>query len=536
MAIDYASFFTKLGKQIDAYKKLLLAVGGTTDTEFQQILDSYASESRAVLSTIEGTIQQLSSLQSSVSSQVSSLLTQPMSALLVELVKEDTGKTVSRLQALDELIRQMKADGESVESSTVGSSVSGTTTGSGSKEVSLVNVDGNQAELAYAEDINIRLQGSGVGQSYLVIGDEGYSRFNKDYPGGSGIRATKRVANPSESGNIIQNGTIETPSITDTTVPNGWISTASTTAEITSVQEVELAISGTPTGGSYNIEITDADGKKLVTAPIAYNALAGSIQQAVQALPGYEDTTVIYQTGTTPNYVFQIYFYNRANGNVVTVQDNTTGGSALFTITVDEAGGNYLSGGRALKLTGDGSEKVVYYIPVKLSTRTAYFASVRLRPDTVTSGAMKVSLVDQFEAVTDPLTDNAGSDNAYDTDISALTDATFYAASGFFRTANELPSATYLKIEMTTAIDGSGVVEISDVLLKPTTPVYPGGPYIELTDLETEWAKDDRLVVTVSNDYSGELHQWLNRIFNLKASGRLFPTSGSPTRADSLIS
>ena len=78
MAIDYASFFTKLGKQIDAYKKLLLAVGGTTDTEFQQILDSYASESRAVLSTIEGTIQQLSSLQSSVSSQVSSLLTQPM--------------------------------------------------------------------------------------------------------------------------------------------------------------------------------------------------------------------------------------------------------------------------------------------------------------------------------------------------------------------------------------------------------------------------------------------------------------------------
>lgn len=534
MAFDYASFFTKLGKQIDAYKKLLLAVGGTTDTEFQQILDAYANESRAVLSTIEGTISQLSSLQTSVSSQVSSLLTQPMASLLVELVKDDTGKTVSRLQALDELIRQMRADGESVESSTVSASVSGTTTGTGSKETSLVNVDGYQAELAYAEDINIRLQGSGVGQSYLVIGDTGYSRFNKDYPGGSGIRITKKVASPSGSGNIVSNGTISTASATDSTVPEGWISTASTTAAITDVQRQRIVISGTPTAGSYNIEITDSDGKKLVTRPIAYNALASVLQSAVQALPGYEDTTVTYFSGTTPNYTFDITFNNRKNGNVVTVANNTTSG--LFTISTIVAGGNFLSGGRSLKITGDGTEKVVYYIPVKLGTRTCYFTSVRIRPNSVTSGAIKVSLVDQFEAVTDPLHDNAGSDNTYTQDVSTLTDAVYFASSGFFRTPNEIPDALYLKIEFTTALDAAGIVEISDVLMKSTSPVYPGGPYIELTDLETEWAKDDRCIVTVSNNYSGELHQWMNRIFNLKNIGRLLPTSGSPTRPDSLIS
>jgi hypothetical protein len=536
MAIDYASFFTKLGKQIDAYKKLLIAVGGTTDTEFQQILDAYASESRAVLSTIEGTISSLSSLQGSVSSQISSLLTNPMSSLLIELVKDDTGKTVSRLQALDELIRQMKADGESVESGTVSAAVTGTTTGTGSKETSLVNVDGYQAELAYAEDINLRLQGSGAGQSYLIIGDIGYSRFNKDYPGGSGIRVSKRVANPESSGNIVTNGTLSSVSANDATLPEGWVSTSSTTAALSAVQQEQIAISGTPSAGHYNIEITDADGKKLVTKPLAYNALAGALQAAVQELPGYEDTTVTYFSGSSPNYTFRVTFNNRQNGNVITIADSTTGGTPVFTISTIDAGGNFLSGGRCLTITGNGTEKVVYYIPVNLSTRTAYFASVRLRPNTVTSGAVKVSLVDQFEAVTDPIHDNAGNDNAYDTDVSALNNAEYYAASGFFRTPTELPSAVYLKIEFTTALDAAGVVEISDVLLKATSPVYPGGPYIELTDLETEWAKDDRMVVTISNDYAGELHQWMDRIFSLKGSGRLLPTSGTPTRPDSLIS
>lgn len=536
MAINYTSFFTKLGKQIDAYKKLLTAVGSTTDTEFQQVLDAYASESRDVLATIEGTISSVTSLQTSVSSQIQTLLTNPVSALLIELVKDDTGKTVSRSQALDELIIQMEADSQSVQDGTVSSSTSGTTTGDGAVYHSMVNVDGKSSELAYAESISARVLGSGVGQSYLLVGDISYSRFNKDYPGGSGIRVTKTVANPTGSGNILTNGTLATASSTDSSLPSGWISTASTTASISSVQETELAISGTPTGGYYNIEITDADGKKLVTEPIAYNALSSVVQSRVQSLKGYEDTTVSYLSGTTPNYTFRIVFNNRNNGNTLTVADSTTGGTPVFTVTAIQAGGNFLSGGRCLTLTGDGTEKVVYYIPVTLNTRNAYFASIRLRPSTVTSGVMAVSLVDQFEAVTTPLQDNSGNNNQITQDISALTDATFASVGGFFRTANELPSSTYLKIEFTTALDAAGVVEISDVLLRSAAPLYSGGPYFEITDGGTEWAKDDKITLTVSNDYGGEIHQWMDRIFNLKSAGRLIPTSGTPTISDSLIS
>ena len=536
MAIDYTSFFTKLGKQIDAYKKLLLAVGSTTDTEFQQILDAYASESRDVLATIEGTISSISSLQSNVSSQIQTLLTNPISALLVELVKADTGKTVSKSQALDELILQMEADSQSVKDGTISYLGTGTTTGDGDVYTSLVNVDGKDSELAYAEAINVRLLGSGVGQSYLAVGDIGYSRFNKDYPGGSGIRLTRSVANPSGTSNVLTNGTIASASSTDSNLPNGWISTASTTASISSIQQVELAISGTPTGGYYNIEITDADGKKLVTEPIAYNALSSVVQSRIQALPGYEDTTVSYLSGTTPNYTFRILFNNRENGNVVTVADSTTGGTPVFTITVDAAGGNFLSGGRCLTITGNGVEKVVYYIPVTLNARTCYFASLRARPSTVTSGVMAISLVDQFEATTVPLQDNSGNNNQVTQNIASMTNATYASIGGFFRTANELPDSVYLKIEFTTALDAAGVVEISDVLLKVTTPLYPGGPYFEVTDGPTEWAKDDKLVLTVSNDYGGEIHQWMDRIFNLKSAGRLLPTSSTPTISDSLIS
>ena len=534
MAFDYTSFFTKLGKQIDAYKKLLLAVGGTTDTEFQQILDAYASESRAVLSTIEGTISSISSLQTTVSSQISTLLTNPMSGLLVQLVKDDTGKSVSRAQALDELIRQMENDSQSVQNGTVSAAFSGTTTGNGSTNYSLVNVDGKTTELAYAEDINIRLQGTGESQSYLLIGDIGYSRFNKDYPGGSGIRTNRPVANPSTAGNLATNGTISTASSTDSNLPNGWISTASTTASISAVQQDEIVISGSPSAGYYNIEITDSAGKKLVTEPIAYNALSSVVQNAVQNLPGYEDTTVSYLSGSSPNFTFRVIYNNRPNGNTITISNSTTGGT--FAISTINAGGNFLSGGRCLTLTGNGVEKVVYYIPVNLSTRTAYFFSMRLRPDTVTSGVLAVSLVDQFATTTVPLQDNSSNNNQVTQDVSALTNATFSAVNGFFRTANELPNSVYLKVEFTTALDAAGVVEISDLLLKATTPAYPGGPYIELTDGSTNWAKDDRLVLTVSNNYGGQIHQWMDRIFNLKSSGRLLPTSGTPTISDTLIS
>ena len=195
-----------------------------------------------------------------------------------------------------------------------------------------------------------------------------------------------------------------------------------------------------------------------------------------------------------------------------------------------------MSAGRSISVSGDGAENLTYYIPVTLRGRTAYFASVRLRPDTVTAGTIKLSLVDTIEGTTDPLQDNEGNDNTFTQDVSALTDATWADVNGFFRTSTEIPSQVYLKIEFSVALDAAGVVDISDVLLKSTAPVYSGGPYIELTDGSTEWILNDRPIVTVTNAYSGEFHDWFERIFGLRATGRLFPTSNTPTRPDSLIS
>ena len=367
-----------------------------------------------------------------------------------------------------------------------------------------------------------------------MVGDIGYGRFNKNYPAGSGIRKTKNVANPRRSSNLITSGTIAAVSPTDSTSPSGWISTASTTASITDPQQEEIVIGGTPTSGFYNVELEDSSGRKLVTAPIPFDSAASVVQIAIQNLSGYEDTTVSFVSGTTPNYTFNVTFNNRQNGVTLTVANNTNTGT--FTITNQETGGDFLSGGRALLLTGDGTEEVTYYIPVTLVPRTSYFFSVRLKPITVTSGVLAVSLVDGFAATTVPMQDNSSNNNQITQDISSLTNATWDSVDGFFRTPSEINAQNYLKFEFTTALDASATLSISDLLLKSTTPVYPGGPYVEIVDGDTAWAKDDRGAITVSNNYGGQIHQWLDRIFGLRSIGRLLPTSGSPTRPDSLIS
>ena len=113
----------------------------------------------------------------------------------------------------------------------------------------------------------------------------------------------------------------------DTAVTNG----VSGTSQISTI-----AISGTPTGGTYTITFVDAVNGTRVTSALAHNASAATVQTAIRLLAGLSLSTVT-ATGSTPNFTHTITFKGLRAAVTTTVQNSTTGGSPVFTIAVTQA-------------------------------------------------------------------------------------------------------------------------------------------------------------------------------------------------------
>lgn len=78
-----------------------------------------------------------------------------------------------------------------------------------------------------------------------------------------------------------------------------------TTQNVTVTEVQTVAISGTPTGGTYTLTFNDGFGSARTTAGIAYNANAATVEAALRLLPGLEKVTVV-SSGSTPNFTHTI--------------------------------------------------------------------------------------------------------------------------------------------------------------------------------------------------------------------------------------
>lgn len=95
----------------------------------------------------------------------------------------------------------------------------------------------------------------------------------------------------------------------------------------THVTEVQtIAISGTPTGGTYTLTF---DGK--TTAGIAYNADAAAVQAALRAVAGLELVEVETLSGTTPNFTHQITLTGVGGSNAASSPPQLTSSVAGLT-------------------------------------------------------------------------------------------------------------------------------------------------------------------------------------------------------------
>lgn len=99
-----------------------------------------------------------------------------------------------------------------------------------------------------------------------------------------------------------------------------------------------LAISGTPTGGTYTITLTDSVNGARTTSALAYNASAATVQAALRLLAGDGlSTTAVSATGSTPNFTHTIQFKGTKADITVTADiTSMTGGTPAKTITETE--------------------------------------------------------------------------------------------------------------------------------------------------------------------------------------------------------
>jgi hypothetical protein len=545
MAISYATLFTRLGHGIFVQKSVNTSRGTTIPPLVKSYQDSFDSSALPLKRAMAPAEAANRAYQAGASSMMTGLQSS-MQQVLIETVKADVAMDSATLTvALAELIRQMTADSESVDASTVAASASAITgNGDGVLVVSSKRADGKSNENLLAETIKISCTADSSPEtaSFVARGDAAVTnRLSQDWPGGSGIARTLVAVDARADDTILLNGGFDTDD-DQTDVPDEWIcsvGTPSTTIKLTIYEIQRIAITGPPTAGTYRVKLTNAAGKIQWTEPLAYNAAGSELQAALNALVGFEDIEVT-TTGTSPLYTHDIEFVNVA-GNVtaLTIDNQTTSG--VFTISTPTGGSANAFVRRAMEFDSDGSQLTTIQQPVTLAALKQYAVNLWAMADVVpVAGVITVDLVDGIGGSV--IADQAGTNNSFTITCSALT-TSFVAKNGVFRTPKILPTTVYLRIRITTAISAGTSVFLDHCAMDEMTELYKGGPSAKIFSGKTSFFKGDSqvlpdyFVLTTTNDRAGEFQEWFDRNFLMREKGLLLPSNaaGGETQADSLI-
>jgi len=551
MTINFTTLFTRLGKAINAADDLIASV----DTEvladiraFEDELDTEARDFRqAVIGSLEDSID---NALTTIGGVLSTLVADPITNLIIETVYADNSSIAKTINAsLEELIEQMIENGESVEASTIGYSItygegvgsssgtSGDNTGNGKFVFCDQRGDGRVNEFIYAETIRARCTSANTSgtATWTITCEPSKSLLDPTWPGGSGATATVTTSTAA-SGNKITTGDMETESTVADYLPYGWVvetGTLGTTIQLTDVEIQIVTINGTPTAGHYTLTFTDKYGRSHTTAPLAYNATASAVQTALRTLPFLASVTVS-STGTSPNLTHSVTFVGVTNPTTLTYTSKLTGGTPTITIATPTPGSAYVArGARCLKITGNSSELTSLLVPVSLSAKTCYAFNLWACVDvTPAAGVLQVDLIDGDSG--DNVEDDQGNSNSFTIDLTAL-DASHTACNGFFHTPTTLPRAVYLRVSLTTALSTGTSLFLDELCMIAATRLYVGGPYLACFCGPLEFELEDEVTIAVSNGRQGLLHEWLNRLLDLRSKDLLIPTAAVPTLDDSLI-
>lgn len=450
------SLFYRLGK----LGKLLYAVNGDQAvyaTVFGEIAGQYESTLKDRYGALATRETALIRGQSGIVAAVKTLAEQTV----IDTVEADQPAAARNLtDALNEVRRQMIATNNTVQSCSVGVTVTalGTPTGSGVIVYSTKRGDGLTLENMFAETGRMVCTADSYSggltegrERFAYVGESGLGAgvFDHDWPAGTdankSFTAVSADEDASSTGNLLTNGDFETWSGgTPTINGNAWVVVAGTAGTDFSRNNTS------PFRGTYDLKLL---------------------------------------AGTNTNCVFTQTF-NDATGTTATLRPQTSYAVNLWAKASNAA---------------------------------------------VNTGVLTVDLIDGSNTV---VTDSQGVNNSWTVNCAALN-TTYTAQNGIFRTPAVLPDTLKLRLRVTTALTGDDVL-VDDVAMTPLVNVYTGGPGLAVFSGATPFVKTDTWTVAQTNDrgsanYLGTFQALLDRFFDTRAKGLLFPSSGSPTIADSLI-
>lgn len=540
MTVNFTDLFTRLGHAFYVGEASNTTLGTTVPTRVNAFLAGLGTSLGAQFETVrESILGAQNAFQQAGASGNAGLIQQPCQNLILQTVKADKPVASTLALAIRELIKQMEDNSESLDASTVGSSLAydAGNIGTGVGLVSTKRADGKNCLFAYAEAIRLTCLSVSNGEAQFgVVAPPLIDPLMPTWPGGSGAD-TQTIGKTASSGtNLVPNGTFEENDDQSVHLPLGWIAptaTLGTTLKMGSVEVQTVIISSTPSGGYYLLHWTNAAGQPQTTVPIAYDAGESTVQAALRGLVGLEAVEVV-TTGTSPDYTHTITFYGVTNPAQLTSTDNTVSG-AIAHATTTAASANVMRGARSVEFDSNGSQLTTIQVPVTLTALTQYAFNCFMKTDSVpAAGVLTIDLVDGVGGTV--IADQAGTNNSFTVDATALT-TSFVAKTGVFRTPLALPTQVHLRIRITTAVSNTSSVFLDECYLGLMDESYAGGPSLAVFDGAVAWLPDDLITATITQDREGKMLEWLDRILGLRESGLMFPvnTGGLETQADSLI-
>jgi hypothetical protein len=452
--------------------------------------------------------------------------------ILLAFVAEDNGDSIdtSLTGALNYLIDQMVVDTAYVAPNVVAATLTAGVSNVGDTVVcwTLAGGAGEQRQNAYAETITMTVGSnpSATAPSITCIGESKVDLLSQDWPAGSGTNRTITATNPASS--LVANGTFQTSTYTN--VPDGWIvavGTPTTHFILTPPEQQTVAISGTPTGGTYILLYTDRASRVWNTAAIAYNATASTVQAALRLIPDLAAVTVT-ATGTSPDWTHTVVFTG-VGGDItqLTSIKLLTGGAPAITHATTVAGNANDYRGVSLNLIGDSTTLTALYAPLtSLSRSTVYFAHLRLRRSgTCTAATAKVSIAQYIGGAV--LDDDGGTANELDINLETLSDAAYTSFWFSFRLPATASTPAYLRFAITAALPTGGDCYIGEVAVFAGTEMYAGGPYVAAVSGRDAAAAGDYWTLATTNSRAGLWQSWYDRTMAMADKNLLLPTTGS---------
>jgi hypothetical protein len=309
-----SSLFLRWGREIAGINESALLEGTTSNTRATKIASSFQLSNQDV---IDGLYSQLTS-QNSANSGWITYLQQTAGNTLIQMYLDDTPPITSAdtTTALTALIKQMKAQSQTIQSPTLSSTVTAGSANVGDGECVFSYVDatdGTQNDYVMAETLTASCTNDAYTGGSATSGQEPWSVLGQiaaasnlswDWPQGSGANTTIATTDPSVSG-IIVNGSFDNWSVI-TDPPSSWTVQTGTVG-------TSIVRSGTSYTGSYAATFV-GDGAELT-----------ALRQVIDLEPNtvYHFGVWLRSSGAVAAGVFNVRLLNAASGAVVSDNAST---------------------------------------------------------------------------------------------------------------------------------------------------------------------------------------------------------------------